>query len=54
MATMQFIAEIQEVINRHSVDNKLNIPDDILADFIVNMIDCLEEMFTDTQCRSDD
>lgn len=51
MATLQFFRDIRDVINRHSIDNNLNIPDDILAEFIVNLIECLDEMCRAVECR---
>jgi len=39
-----FTREIASVINRHSVDSVLGIPDFILAEFIVDQLDTIENL----------
>jgi hypothetical protein len=42
MVKGEFVAELRELINRHSVENGSNTPDYMLADYLVKCLDTWE------------
>jgi len=39
-----FLKELQELINRHSLENNSNTPDFILAEYLVDCLDAYEKI----------
>lgn len=48
MDKISFGKELEELINRHSIDNDLNTPDFILSEYVIR---CLENFSTTTLAR---
>lgn len=47
-----FKSDLRNLINSHSVDNDLQIPDYILTEYVLNMICSLKKLHLDVECHS--
>lgn len=44
MAKEEIIKDFSKVINRHSIDSMLNLPDFVIAEYIIDSLDALKKM----------